>query len=80
MAETHTALGGTLGETPAAAAYNYAVFPPEGDPDHFRGFPALLPVGSKAPDFTATLLDGDTVRLSDYTRRGPTVIEFGSIT
>jgi hypothetical protein len=62
------------------AAYNYAVFPPPDDPEHFRQFPRLLEVGSKAPDFEATLLDGGLVRLSDYTRRGPTVIEFGAIT
>ena len=64
----------------AVAAYNYAVFPPPGDANHFRRFPTILQVGSKAPDFAATLLDGRTVHLSEYTRRGPTVIEFGSIT
>jgi hypothetical protein len=62
------------------AAYNYPTFPPPDDPAHFRQFPRLLEVGSKAPDFEATLLDGGSVRLSDYTRRGPTVIEFGAIT
>ena len=64
----------------AAAAYNYAVFPPPDDAEHFRAFPAVLPVGSRAPDFTAVRLDGTAVRLSEYTRQGPTVIEFGSVT
>ena len=64
----------------AIAAYNYAVFPPPTDHEHFRNFPRVLEVGPKAPDFEATLLDGGSVRLSDYTRRGPTVIEFGALT
>ena len=70
----------TVDEAQEAAAYNYAVFPPPNGAEDFRRFPSILPVGSKAPDFTATLLDGTQMRLSDYTRRGPTVIEFGSIT
>jgi hypothetical protein len=69
-----------VGEAQVIAAYNYASFLPDGHGEEFRCFPSILPVGSKAPDFTATLLDGRQVRLSDYTRRGPTVIEFGSIT
>ena len=64
----------------AATAYNYAVFPLSGDAEHFRAFPGVLPVGSRAPDFTAMRLDGTSVRLSDYTRQGPTVIEFDSVT
>ncbi len=63
-----------------AEAYNYAVFPPASDPTRFRDFPDRLPVGSPAPDVELTRLDGGTARLSEYTRRGPTVIEFGSIT
>jgi hypothetical protein len=69
-----------MDELQEIAAYNYAVFAPTGDVDNFRQFPTVLPVGSKAPDFMATRLDDTQVRLSDYTRRGPTVIEFGSIT
>ncbi len=76
MAETQT----RVDEAEAIAAYNYAVFPPPDNADDFRRFPSLLQVGSKAPDFEATLLDGQRVRLSDYTRRGLTVLEFGSIT
>lgn len=63
-----------------ATAYNYAVFPLDGDGESFKRFPTVLPVGAKAPDFTAIMLDGGEARLSDFTRRGLTVIEFGSLT
>jgi hypothetical protein len=39
-----------------------------------------LPVGELAPDFVLCDLDGGHVRLSDYRRRMPVVLEFGSIT
>ena len=64
----------------AIRAYNYDVFPPKDGPEFSARFPELLKVGQPAPDFTATLLDGSTVRLSKYWQRGPVLIEFGSLT
>lgn len=61
--------------------YNYAVFPPEDDPEIFGGFPHHITVGERAPD--GTLLDletGQSVRLSELTRNGLTILEFGSLT
>jgi peroxiredoxin len=44
-------------------------------------FRTLLPVGSSAPDFEATLLEaGVQVKLSDYWKRNDVLIEFGSFT
>ena len=61
--------------------YNYAVFPPEDDVEVFARFPEALKVGQPAPDLPLVeLAGGALVRLSDYTRRGLTVIEFGSLT
>ena len=58
--------------------YNHAEFIGDSDLLAFRNHPQ---VGSKAPDFTATLLDtGQPVQLSDYWRRGDVLMEFGSIT
>jgi len=64
-----------------ADAYNYAVFPPDDDVDAFAGFGSHLPVGVNAPDPELIGLEhGDDVRLSEFTSRGLTVVEFGSLT
>ena len=61
--------------------YNYAVFPPEDDVQAFRDWPEHLKAGARAPDPELVDLEsGDPVRLSDWTRRGLTLIEFGSLT
>jgi hypothetical protein len=61
--------------------YNYAVFPPDDDVEHFRRFPEILNVGERAPDPDLINLEtGEIARLSDYSRRGLTVVEFGSLT
>lgn len=64
-----------------AEQYNYAIFPPEDDVDAFNSFASHLKVGDIAPDpeFTA-LNDKEPARLSDFTSRGMTVVEFGSLT
>ncbi len=61
--------------------YNYGTFPLDMTGDEFTNFPDFLHVGGKAPD--GDLVDiatGQTVRLSDYWREGPLMVEFGSIT
>ncbi len=58
--------------------YNYSSFPLS--EDVFERFPAILKVGTPAPD--GELTDANTgrrARLSDW-RSGPVVIEFGFIT
>lgn len=58
--------------------YNYSVFVGS---EQFMAFRTLLPVGSSAPDFQATLLEtGKTVRLSEYWKKGDVLMEFGSLT
>ena len=58
--------------------YNHARF--QGS-ENFLAFRTILPVGSSAPDFRATLLDsGDPVPLSDYWKKSDVLIEFGSLT
>lgn len=65
----------------SADSYNYASFPPEDDVDAFLCFPEIVKVGTRAPDPELTDLEtGEPVRLSEVTRRGVTVIEFGSLT
>lgn len=59
-------------------AYNHAAFEEGSD---FLAFRTALPVGSIAPDITATLLDtGEPVQLSSFWRERDLVIEFGSLT
>lgn len=59
-------------------SYNYSVFVGSED---FMDFRTLLPVGSPAPDFQATLLDtGLPTKLSDYWKRNDVLVEFGSFT
>lgn len=58
--------------------YNYAVFVGS---EEYLAFRTLLPVGSSAPDFQATLLDtGQSVKLSEYWKKSDVLIEFGSLT
>ena len=58
--------------------YNYSEFIGS---DDFMEFRTLLPVGSPAPDFPATLLEtGLAVKLSDYWKKNDVLIEFGSLT
>jgi hypothetical protein len=60
---------------------NYAIFPPEDDVEAFAGFAQYLRVGERAPDpVLVDLESGQKIRLSGFTRRGPTVVEFGSLT
>lgn len=59
------------------SAYNYAEFQGQGD---FQGFQSRFPAGEKAPDFTLTDLDGDSVTLSSLWSAGPLMMEFGSYT
>ncbi len=59
-------------------AYNYAEFV---GTDNFMSFRTILPVGSQAPDFPATLATtGREVRLSDYWQDRDLLVEFGSLT
>jgi hypothetical protein len=59
-------------------SYNYSVFVGS---DDFMDFRTLVPVGSSAPDFQATLLEtGLPVKLSEYWKRNDVLIEFGSFT
>jgi hypothetical protein len=58
--------------------YNYSVFVGS---ENFMEFRALLPIGSSAPDFEATLLEScQPVKLSEYWKKSDVLIEFGSFT
>ncbi|MBI2089470.1 MAG: hypothetical protein HYT78_12135 [Deltaproteobacteria bacterium] len=58
--------------------YNYSVFVGS---EEFVSFRTLLPVGSSAPDFQATLLEtGQPMKLSEYWKKRDVLIEFGSLT
>lgn len=58
--------------------YNYGVFV---GTEKYMEFRTLLPVGSIAADFQATLLEtGQPVKLSDYWKKSDVLIEFGSLT
>ncbi len=57
--------------------YNYCEFVGS----EFLPFRTHLPVGSLAPDFQAILLEtGQSVRLSDYWKKGDILVEFVSLT
>jgi len=43
-------------------------------------FGSVVQVGTEAPDFTLTDLDGKRVSLADFRKRQPVILEFGSIT
>ena len=61
--------------------YNYTSFPLDMEMPDFERFPEVSRAGSKAPD--GELVDarsGETVRLSALWRKGPLILEFGSIT
>jgi hypothetical protein len=61
--------------------YNYPSFPTESDVEDFRAFPEIIKAGTKAPDPELTDLEtGISVRLSDYSKQGILVVEFGSLT
>ena len=44
------------------------------------GFSSAAQVGTKAPDFTLTDLDGKKVSLNDFRGKKHVLLEFGSIT
>ena len=49
--------------------------------ERFRNFPEKPPaVGSEAPDFVLSTLDGEEIRLSDLRGKKYVVLEFGSYT
>jgi peroxiredoxin len=58
--------------------YNYGHFTREVLED-MEGFPGPR-AGDRAPDFSATALDGETVRLSDYQGKKDVLLVFGSAT
>ncbi len=61
--------------------YNYASFPLTMSDEDFARFPGLMKAGDPAPDGELVdAADGRAVKLSDYWREGPLVVEFGSIT
>jgi hypothetical protein len=58
-------------------SYNYSEF----TGSDFLPFRTHLPVGSRAPDFAATLLGANQqIRISDFWKNGDVLIEFGSLT
>jgi len=64
-----------------AQGYNYPIFPPDDAVDAFAAWPEFLKAGHRAPD--PQLIDlnsGATVRLTEVTRVGLTVVELGSLT
>lgn len=64
-----------------ASDYNYEIFPPEDDVEAFVGFASHLRVGETASDPELfDLVTRQTARLSDYSKKGLTVVELGSLT
>jgi hypothetical protein len=65
----------------SSATYNSAAFPVESDVEDFERFPEIVKVGTHAPETVLTDLgSGEQVNLRDVTRRGLTILEFGSLT
>ena len=66
------------------SGYNYEHFDAyveSGDDEReFAAFPNMLHAGERAPDGELTLLDGDSVRMSELWSRNGVVLEFGSFT
>ena len=63
------------------SVYNYPSFPQDMDNHDFGNFPTILKAGQQAPDGEViNVADGSKVKLSDFWKKGPVVIEFGSIT
>jgi hypothetical protein len=61
--------------------YNYTNFPVAEDVADFQAFPSVLRVGERAPDPELTdLSTSELISLSDITRKGMTIVEFGSLT
>lgn len=61
--------------------YNYAIFDMASERPNQTGFPGILHVGERAPDFPLEDLDsGETVRLKDLWSKGLVIAEFGSFT
>ena len=58
--------------------YNYEAYGQceVGAPD----FKAVVKLGTKAPEFTLTSLDGTTISLKDFIDKKHVLLEFGSIT
>jgi hypothetical protein len=58
--------------------YNYEAYGQceVGAPD----FKSVVKVGTKAPEFTLTSLDGNTVSLRDFFGKKHVLLEFGSVT
>ncbi len=60
---------------------NYMSFPLDADRVDFEGFPEGPRVGTKAADGELVdAADGSRIRLSEYFKKGVTVIELGSFT
>lgn len=60
--------------------YNYECFPEDLDAESFKGFATAAPVGTEAP--SGELVDlgtGETVTLASLWKKGPLILEFGSI-
>lgn len=46
----------------------------------FKDFPASLPIGATAPDFSLDTTEGKRVSLRDFRGKKHVILEFGSIT
>ena len=71
----------TKGSESTAEEYNYVHFDMKSEMPKFAGFPKVLHVGERAPDFPfEDLATGATVRLSEIWAKDIVVAEFGSFT